>query len=296
MAEIRREPPAAIRRQLAEEVGFGCPVEGCGSPYLTWHHFDPPWAERKHHDPAGMVALCRDHHPEADAGTFEPEELRRFKREGRDSSRALGARFNWMRTQLLAVVGGNFYYETPVAVQVQDIPVVWFNRDSTGRLLVNLQALTTSDEPRVVMLDNFWMTEGTDEREVRCPPSGRLVSASYPNGDCLKVEFRELVSVEELDKRYPPPTIPADVMEDLESLGRPVPELPRSHAERVQHLGIEFPLAVVEITMKVANTDLELGPRTTLTGGAALTGCWVSGCQVGVQIGDPDSAAAERAG
>ena len=113
-----------------------------------------------------------------------------------------------MRKQLLAVVGGNFYYETPIPVRVQDIPVVWFNRDAAGRLLVNLQALTTSDEPRIVMLDNFWMTEGTDEREVRCPPSGRLVSASYPNGDRLKVEFRELAAIEELDKRYPPATMP----------------------------------------------------------------------------------------
>ncbi len=38
-------------------------------------------------------------------------------------------RFNWMRQQGLAVVGGNFYLETPIMVQVSDQPVVWWSRD-----------------------------------------------------------------------------------------------------------------------------------------------------------------------
>jgi hypothetical protein len=62
-----------IRMALAEEVGFGCPVEGCGSPYLSWHHFDPPWSERQQHEPQGMIALCRTHHDMADVGTFAGE-------------------------------------------------------------------------------------------------------------------------------------------------------------------------------------------------------------------------------
>lgn len=32
----KNETIAILRR----EVGFGCPV--CRSPFLTWHHFDPP--------------------------------------------------------------------------------------------------------------------------------------------------------------------------------------------------------------------------------------------------------------
>jgi hypothetical protein len=294
---MRREPPVAVRRQLAEEVGFGCPVEGCGSPYLTWHHFDPPWAEREHHDPSGMVALCRDHHPEADAKTFTIEELRKFKREGRDRSRILGARFNWMRRQVLAVVGGNFFFETPIAVQYCHMPVVWFNRDPEGRLLVNLQALTTSEEPRMLMLDNFWMTEGTDEREIQCPPSGRLVSATYPNGDNLKVEFRELSSVEELDQRYPRAELPADLAQRYEAFGMDPPERRTSHVDTVREIGIEFPLAGVEITMDVAGAGLTLGPCSTSIGTNTITGSWMSRCGVGIQIGDPgNGAAAENAG
>lgn len=94
-----------------------------------------------HTTPDGMVALCRDHHPEADAGAFTIEQLHHMKREreGRDRNNAIGARFNWMRDKLLAVVGGNFHYETPIVLRVQHVPVVWFNRDPSGRPLVNCE-------------------------------------------------------------------------------------------------------------------------------------------------------------
>jgi hypothetical protein len=235
-----------------------------------------------------MVALCRDHHPEADAGAFTKEEVRRFKVDGRDRSRALGARFNWMRESLLAVVGGNLYYETPIAIRISDIPIVWFERDPSRRLLVNLQMVTTSGEPRMVMLDNFWMTEGR-ESDIQCPPSGRLVRARYPNGDQLKIEFREIDGVEELDRRYQP-EVPAAVRERFADRGIPLDDTPASYADPVARSGVKFPLAAVEITMKVAGTGLDLGPRaTTLPGHNVIAGGWISGCQVGIQLGEPSS-------
>lgn len=234
-----------------------------------------------------MVAICRDHHSEADAGAFTMDQLRAFKGEGRDRSQLLGARFSWMRERLLAVVGGNFYYETAIAIRVQDIPVVWFNRDESGRLLVNLQMITTSAEPRMLMYDNFWMTEGSSEREIECPPSGRRVSAKYPNGDQLKVKFREAKTLEDFDRHYKPPQLPNEVRERFEMRGMTLPELPTSHAESLQRSGIELPVATVEITMKVAGADLELGPKGTAIGTNQVTGSWFIRSQVGVQIGDP---------
>ena len=188
-----------------------------------------------------------------------------------------------MREELVAVVGGNFYVRTPIALRVQDVPVVWFNRDEEGRLLVNLQMLTTSGEPRLAMIDNFWMTEGVDEQGIVCPPSGRLVSAKYPNGDALKVEFQEIGSSDDFEKRFPPPTLPNDLKSRLERMGVPLPDL--SHRDSIASCGLHFPLAVVEITMKIAETDIDLGPRRTLIGGNTIAGSWVSGCSVGIQIG-----------
>jgi hypothetical protein len=285
---MNRTPPISVRRLLAEEVGFGCPVEGCGSPYLTWHHFDPAWAVKEHHDPAGMVALCRDHHPEADRGAFTTEQLRTFKKIGRDRSKSLGARFNWMREELLAVVGGNFYYETPIPIRVEDTPVVWFNRDDSGRVLVNLHMLTTSNEPRLVMQDNFWITEGSTEREITCPPSGNMVSTKYPNGDQLKVEFREHDSLEDFDRRYSQPRLPADAKKRLATAGAHY-DPPTSHAETIESFGISFPLTTVEITMDIAGTGLSFGPQRTSINTNTIMGSWIKGGGVGMQIGEPSS-------
>ena len=99
-----------------------------------------------------MIALCRDHHPEADGGAFTIDDLRRFKQEGRQQTALIGARFNWMREQLLVRLGGMFYYETPVALQIGTDPVVWFNRDLSNRILLNLTMLTTSGQPRPTVI------------------------------------------------------------------------------------------------------------------------------------------------
>ena len=96
---MNRTPPKAVLNELRSEVGYGCPVADCGSPYLTWHHFDPPWREQKHHNPEGMVALCRIHHDMADASSFTADQLRALKAQ---PSSGVTGRLEWMRHRLLA--------------------------------------------------------------------------------------------------------------------------------------------------------------------------------------------------
>src|SRR3989442_11499841 len=45
---------------------------------LTWcyHHFDPTWSAKQHHEPDGMIALCAEHHAKADAGGFTTQKIR----------------------------------------------------------------------------------------------------------------------------------------------------------------------------------------------------------------------------
>jgi hypothetical protein len=35
----RPRTPQEIEKLLRREVNFGCPVPGCGSPWLKYHHF-----------------------------------------------------------------------------------------------------------------------------------------------------------------------------------------------------------------------------------------------------------------
>jgi hypothetical protein len=237
---VNRTPPIEIRRQLRREVRFGCPVPGCGNPYLEWHHFDPPWHVKEHHNPEGMIALCSRHHPVADANAFTTEQIRKFKVDAEASSGVVGERFQWMRNRLLAVVGGNHYLETYTIFRYQGHPIIWFSRDEANQLLLNLHPLTTTPEPRLIMEENFWLVHGNQE-DLDCPPSGRLVHAKYPNGDEMRIEFFELENEDKLRQRYPD-----------------------AHPKVYE---IETPITVVEVMYRLADTTIDFGPRYTRLGG-----------------------------
>jgi hypothetical protein len=203
-----------------------------------------------------MIALCREHHDQADAGAFTVDQLRALKADGRNRSGQVSGRFNWMRRETLAIVGGNFYYETPIAIQLRDQPVIWWNRDDKGVLLLNLAMLTASGLPRARIEDNYWITEGI-EADIESPPSGKQLRIDYPNGDHLRVEFRDVETTGDLEGRY----------------------------ETQAPANVPFPLTAVEIEMEVADTPVSFSPRKTELGGATLTGCWMLNCGVGVQLG-----------
>jgi hypothetical protein len=252
---MNRTPPLDVRQQLRREVGFACPVEGCGNPYLSWHHFEPPWSEREHHDPRGMIALCAEHHAMADAGAYTTEQLLALK--GRTPRDDPAGKFDWMRRELLVVVGGNFYHETPIAVQFRDKPVVWLNRDGEGNVLVNLAMLSTSGAPRASMQDNFWLALGAPA-DVECPPSGRKLKLHYSNDDRLGIEFFPVSSVADITARYP--------------------------GAGAEHWRIGYPITAVEVQMKVGGTPIEFGPRSTQLGGVQMTNCFSSHCGVGLSF------------
>jgi hypothetical protein len=255
---VNRTPPVEVRRVLRREVGFGCPVDGCGNPYLYWHHFDPPWSEREHHEPEGMVALCGEHHSKADAGAYTKAQLRQLKEHPYAKERAVAGRFDWLRHELLVVVGGNFYLQTSVAVQFRDQPAIWLSRDESGHALLNVSMLSrTPEQPRLTLHESFWLSQGQPD-DLECPPSGRLVAASYPGGDSLRVEFFELIDAQALPKRYP----------DAQ-LGNRLP----------------VPMTAVEVQMSVGGTGLSFGPRESrLPGKNVMRNCVMSNCVAGLVI------------
>lgn len=251
--ETPRKPPAAVRRQLRQEVGFGCPVEGCGNPYLEYHHFDPPWSIEHHHDPERMIALCATHHAQADAWTVD--QVRAMKQSV--EARAVAGRFLWMREDVLAVVGGNYFYETPHFIVYRGEPIVWFNRDQDRRLLLNFRMLTQSSEPRTAMVNNDWLIDGSPA-DVESPPGGSSLRVRYENGDDVAVRFREWMGKEELAVAHP---ITARITT------------------------LRFPLLTVEVAMAVGGTDFKLGPTGSTFGSSSFTGNFVSHSRVGFHFG-----------
>lgn len=263
---MNRTPPKPVRTELAREVGFGCPVEGCGNPYLMWHHFDPPWRVREHHEPEGMVALCKDHHGAADVGAYTRDQLIEMKQRGRDRAKALQGRFEWRRHRLLAVVGGSFYYDVAVIIQLREDPVIWFNRDQSGYVLLNVNMPAAVPEPRLMIDDNFWIEMG-DPATLECPPSGRIVSIAYNNGDRIRVEFLEIDDGESFSKRYPWSTARGSL---------------ETHADG-------FPVTAVEVHMRVHGPDghpgIDFDPRETRIGGITVRDAFMTGGAVAYRIG-----------
>lgn len=254
-----RTPPLAVKRILRREVGYGCPVEGCGSPYLQFHHFDPTWAERHHHEPGGMIAICAAHHAMADA--YTREQIRHMKSSPYAVGSNVRGRFEWRRQRLVARVGGNFYVDTPVPVGVsigsEIRPLIWLTRDEQdGVLLLSLRMLTTSGEPRLVMDEHEWISRGTPA-DFEAPPSGKRLSAKYSNGDSLDIEFLSVGSLARFESRFP--NTPAGAAASL-----------------------EYPVTVVEIGMVVAGADISFTQEQTLIRTNSISNSWIEGGQFGL--------------
>lgn len=105
---MNRTPPAHVLKALREEVNYGCPVPNCGSPFLTWHHFDPPWREQQHHKPEGMIALCAKHAQMADAGVYTKAQLRRYKTDPSVKNR-ITVLWPWEPENIVFLMGGNVF-------------------------------------------------------------------------------------------------------------------------------------------------------------------------------------------
>ncbi|WP_063669702.1 hypothetical protein [Aliivibrio fischeri] len=250
----RKLIPKSVKKELRAEVGFGCPVKGCGNPYLEYHHFDPPVNIRAHNEPQGMIALCAQHHKKADGGAYTTEQLHEFKKDKANASLVKG-NLDWLRKDLLAVVGGNFYYETPKVITIDGIDLVSLIRDEERYLRLNINMLSLESEERIIIEDNSWENVGSP-LDLRSPPQGKELEVNYHNGDYLYLRFIELKSFEQAQKRYN-----SDIFKE-----------------------IKFPITAVEVNMTIAGTKIELTPTTSQLGGIQMTGCLSSHCGGGVVI------------
>ncbi len=188
-----------------------------------------------------MIALCVHHHPKADAGAFTVDQLRQMKENARQNAASVLGRFDWMRRKLLAVVGGNFHYEpTGGPLMFNGQLFVGIKRDEDGYMLVDVHMPTITSEPRLVMEENFWLLQGNPS-DFECPPSGRLINASYPNGDKLRIEFFDI----------------ADLQEALKTYGS---------TDKNTWDGIDFPITAMEVTGAVGGTDIKFGSNKTTSG------------------------------
>lgn len=149
---LRDNIPPAVKRELRREVGFGCPI--CRSPFLTWHHFDPPYHVEAHNKPEGMIALCREHHDEADQGHYSPAELLALKKSHRSSEDVTGNFPSWQKSNVLIRVGGNYFGGSRPVVSVLGQPIIAISKNDSEMLALSFVLVNEYDQPIVRMVEN----------------------------------------------------------------------------------------------------------------------------------------------
>ncbi len=253
----RESIPPQVKLTLRAEVGFGCPVGGCGNPYLEYHHFDPPISVRAHNEPQGMIALCAQHHKKADGGAFTNEQLHALKADKAHAESVKGS-LDWLRYELLAVVGGNYYHETPRVIVIDDVEVVSLKRDDEGYLRLSVNFLSLEPADRITIDRNSWRGIG-NPIDLRCPPQGKELEVKYDNGDYLYLRFFELNSAEEAFKKY---NHPAFLSEEF----------------------VHYPITALEVNLRIGGTTIELSPKGTTYGNGGFSGGFFSCCGGGINL------------
>jgi len=236
---MSRYPPTKVREILRREANFGCPVENCGSPYLQYHHFDPPWNERHHHNPKGMIALCKVHHPEADNKAWTIEQLRAMKEKPYIGTELIG-RFNWLRQDLI-IMAGAIVQNPKTILQIQGENVVWMEKDIDGYYRLNMLVRDSIGTVVVEMTNNDWVVSNDEVVDVICPPSGKKLSVSSKDHKTfLAIEFDD-VTIEEFRKRL------SKLWESTETI---IQEDTKREAAQMENLLIKNGLSTEEARMQ----------------------------------------------
>jgi len=168
----RPKPPKAVLETLRKEVNFGCPVENCGIPYLTWHHFDPPYHVKAHNNPEGMIALCPTHHSLAEGGRWTLEQLHDMKINPYLKDKDVVDEFGYLRN-LITCDFGILTVNCRNLLEILDETIIGFNIDNEGYYRLNLLIRDEYGNVILLMENNFWIVISKNIFDLRCSAQGR---------------------------------------------------------------------------------------------------------------------------
>lgn len=123
--------PERVRRILRQEAYFGCAE--CGDPILEYHHIIPR-NEKKHNEPAHMIALCPTHHRKL--GKLDRKRCYDLKAE--PHNKAVGKLRGELGTNKKVtsfLVGSNTYEDTPIIFSYFETPIICYKIEDHQALL-----------------------------------------------------------------------------------------------------------------------------------------------------------------
>ncbi|SMG32518.1 hypothetical protein [Sphingobacterium psychroaquaticum] len=257
---MTRTPDEIVKKELRKESKFICSLPDCYSPFLEYHHFDPPWHIENHHNPSGMISLCPQHHREADAGVWTNEQLRKMKNDNinNEDLSIVEGKLNYLRNKFLLKAGGNYYYNnTLYDVVLKGRPLIWFNINDEGLKMLNVELFNSQGDVYFKIVDNSWDVNN-NVKDVICPPSGKKLRVNFDNGDYFKLEFKEIDTLEKLNY-------------EISNL-------------YINEMRQEIPFTILKCSLKLKEFNLNFQEHKSFASGIMLSNCFMLDCRVGVAL------------
>lgn len=169
-----RIPPTEIRRKLRKEIGFGCPIQGCRSPFLEYHHFNPPWHEGHTHNVEGMIALCPSHHVMADRGTWTNEELEKLKVQ--NTIVPVNGKLHWNLKDSVVNAGSNFLIaHDHLSLRILGNEIFGLSENKNGQITLNALLWDKSGEIIIQIINNDIIVAPDKINDFVCNVSGNKI-------------------------------------------------------------------------------------------------------------------------
>jgi len=223
--------PKKVKKLIRSKDGFVCAYPGCNSPFLEYHHFDPPWNVENHNNPDGIIALCPTHHGHADGGMFSKEELKEWKEKMKlIKSSEIGSRLPWIKNKIGVILGGNLCVHNKYELMINNSPVIWFNKIHDYSYL-NINLTDENGNTLIKMEDNDWEVKNELILDLECSPYGKEINISFKNGDFLNLRFVSYEHEEKFISSY------------------------KAFSHGLQEF---FPLSIVEINANLFNGSIKL--------------------------------------
>jgi len=198
---ISRNPPEAVKLLLRQEVGFGCPLPYCRLPFLSFHHFDPPWHKEHHHRPEGMIALCVQHHEMADRGAFDKARLHALKKSDHSVS-DVKAKFEWARSKQLIRLGG--LYASPEGTVLLNrwgnFPAVSMSETDEGLMELSLVLQDAKGKRFAEINNNMFQASPPDLFDIDVNAGGTRAKIKVSKSEVILDLCLRRVTIEELEK------------------------------------------------------------------------------------------------
>lgn len=200
MKRQSRDPGDEIKYQLRREANYGCPIRhidgtGCGSPILTFHHFDPPWAGNFIHNPDGMIALCPEHHHQADGGLWTKEQLRNFKRNPFVDD-VLRIQWPWQPETLVMKVGPSLVIGSGSPIRLDGRPVMRFYphviEGLSAKTIIFDSDIRDEKQQRWLRISDGWFDLRLDRTtDVSFTPQTRKIIARHDDQTFISLQFQK---------------------------------------------------------------------------------------------------------